>query len=29
VGMLWHLRRDADPAHRWLRERVAAVAAAP
>lgn len=27
VGMLWHLRRDADPAHRWLRERVAAVAA--
>lgn len=26
VGMLWHLRRDADPAHRWLRERVAAVA---
>jgi DNA-binding transcriptional LysR family regulator len=29
VGMLWHLRRDADPAHRWLRERVAGVAAAP
>jgi len=18
--MVWHLRRDADPAHRWLRE---------
>jgi DNA-binding transcriptional LysR family regulator len=27
VGMLWHLRRDADPAHRWLRECVAAAAA--
>ncbi|MBL8346030.1 MAG: LysR family transcriptional regulator [Rubrivivax sp.] len=27
VGMLWHLRHDANPAHRWLRERVAAVAA--
>jgi DNA-binding transcriptional LysR family regulator len=26
VGMLWHLRHDADPAHRWLRERVAAAA---
>ncbi len=24
VEMLWHLRHDADPAHRWLRERVAA-----
>ena len=19
IEMLWHLRRDADPAHRWLR----------
>jgi DNA-binding transcriptional LysR family regulator len=27
VGMLWHLRHDADPAHRWLRELVAAAAA--
>jgi len=27
VGMLWHLRHDADPAHRWLRERVIAAAA--
>jgi len=26
VGMLWHLRRDADPAQRWLRERVMAAA---
>jgi DNA-binding transcriptional LysR family regulator len=26
VGMLWHLRHDAEPAHRWLRERVAAAA---
>jgi DNA-binding transcriptional LysR family regulator len=24
VEMLWHLRHDADPAHRWLRERVSA-----
>ncbi len=23
VDMLWHLRHDADPAHRWLRDRVA------
>lgn len=23
VEMLWHLRRDADPAHLWLREQVA------
>ena len=22
VGMLWHLRHDADPAHRWLREQL-------
>ena len=22
VGMLWHLRHDADPAHRWLRAAV-------
>jgi DNA-binding transcriptional LysR family regulator len=29
VGMLWHLRHDADPAHRWLRERVVAAAAVP
>ena len=27
VGMLWHLRHDADPAHRWLREQVLAAAA--
>jgi DNA-binding transcriptional LysR family regulator len=27
VGMLWHLRHDANPAHRWLRGQVAAVAA--
>jgi DNA-binding transcriptional LysR family regulator len=27
VGMLWHLRHDADPAHRWLRERLLAAAA--
>ena len=26
VEMLWHLRHDADPAHRWLREQVLAVA---
>jgi DNA-binding transcriptional LysR family regulator len=26
VGMLWHLRHDAHPAHRWLRERVCAAA---
>ncbi len=24
VEMLWHLRHDADPAHRWLRQQVAA-----
>lgn len=29
VGMLWHLRHDADPAHRWLREQVVAAAAVP
>jgi DNA-binding transcriptional LysR family regulator len=28
VGMVWHLRHDAEPAHRWLRERVRAAAAA-
>ena len=22
VSMLWHMRHDAEPAHRWLRERV-------
>jgi DNA-binding transcriptional LysR family regulator len=22
VAMIWHLRRDADPAHRWLRARL-------
>jgi DNA-binding transcriptional LysR family regulator len=26
VGMLWHLRHDAEPSHRWLRDRVAAAA---
>jgi len=26
VGMLWHLRHDADPAHRWLRAQVLAAA---
>jgi DNA-binding transcriptional LysR family regulator len=25
VEMVWHLRRDADPAHRWLREQMRAV----
>jgi DNA-binding transcriptional LysR family regulator len=29
VAMLWHLRHDADPAHRWLRTQVQAAAAAP
>ena len=28
VGMVWHLRRDAEPAHRWLRERVLQAAGA-
>ena len=27
VEMLWHLRHDSTPAHRWLREQVQAVAA--
>ena len=27
VAMLWHLRHDADPAHRWLREQLQAAAA--
>jgi len=26
VEMLWHLRKDDDPAHRWLRERLCAAA---
>jgi DNA-binding transcriptional LysR family regulator len=26
VEMLWHLRRDNDPAHRWLREVIAGAA---
>ncbi|MEV4640942.1 LysR family transcriptional regulator [Actinoplanes sp. NPDC049548] len=25
VSLLWHLRLDADPAHRWLRDRVTGV----
>jgi DNA-binding transcriptional LysR family regulator len=31
VSMMWHLRREADPAHRWLRARIeeAAVEAPP
>jgi DNA-binding transcriptional LysR family regulator len=28
VEMIWHLRHDADPAHRWLRDQVQAVARA-
>lgn len=28
ISMVWHLRRDAEPAHRWLRERVLHAAAA-
>ena len=28
VSLLWHPRHDADPAHRWLRERVRQVCAA-
>ncbi|MEP6506384.1 MAG: LysR family transcriptional regulator [Betaproteobacteria bacterium] len=27
VEMMWHLRKDDDPAHRWLRERVVEAAA--
>jgi len=27
VEMLWHLRQDSDPAHRWLREQMLAAAA--
>ncbi len=27
VEMLWHLRHDADPAHRWLREQMLSAAA--
>jgi DNA-binding transcriptional LysR family regulator len=29
VSLLWHPRLDADPAHRWLRERVRDACAAP
>jgi len=29
VAMIWHPRLDADPPHRWLRERVREVCAAP
>ncbi|MDF2709191.1 MAG: LysR family transcriptional regulator, partial [Nonomuraea muscovyensis] len=25
VSLLWHVRLDADPAHRWLRDRVLGV----
>jgi DNA-binding transcriptional LysR family regulator len=28
LGMAWHLRLDTDPAHRWLREALVALAAA-
>ena len=28
VEMMWHLRKDDDPAHRWLRERLVEAAAA-
>ena len=28
VAMLWHLRHDARPAHRWLREQLRAAGAA-
>jgi DNA-binding transcriptional LysR family regulator len=28
VDMVWHLRRDTDPGHRWLREQVRAAALA-
>ena len=27
VEMMWHLRKDDDPAHRWLRETVIDAAA--
>ncbi|MGW7361959.1 LysR family transcriptional regulator [Streptomyces sp. NPDC054841] len=29
LGMAWHPRNDADPAHQWLREQVRTAAAAP
>ncbi|MEI4272983.1 LysR family transcriptional regulator [Klenkia sp. LSe6-5] len=29
VSLAWHLRQDADPAHRWLRSCVSAVAGGP
>jgi DNA-binding transcriptional LysR family regulator len=28
VELLWHRRKDSDPAHRWLRQQIAAVAQA-
>ena len=28
VEMVWHLRQDANPAHRWLRDQIVAAAAA-
>lgn len=28
VEMVWHLRHDTDPAHRWLRDQISATAAA-
>jgi hypothetical protein len=29
VEMMWHLRKDDDPAHRWLREQVIAAVVRP
>jgi DNA-binding transcriptional LysR family regulator len=29
VEMVWHLRRDDDPAHRWLREVLHSAVQAP
>jgi DNA-binding transcriptional LysR family regulator len=29
VEMIWHLRHDATPSHRWLRQQVQAAAEAP
>ena len=28
VEMIWHLRQDTNPAHRWLRDQILATAAA-
>jgi DNA-binding transcriptional LysR family regulator len=28
IAMYWHSRHDSNPAHRWLRDHVRAVAAA-